>query len=347
MLEKEWQTLIDVAEGKRFALPPVALIIDSPWLPDYAGITHLDYYFLPDLWLKVNLQVEREFPSIIFLPSFWVEYGMLIEPSGLGAPFTWAPNSMPSAVKFLNSPDDIRRLKVPNPHRDGLMPPVLNLYRFFSAKLKESGQEIKMVASRGPLTTASFVYGLTDLLMGIKLEPEAMKKLLEITTETVIVWLKAQLEAVPSAEGILVLDDIPGLMSPEDYNEFAHPYLKAIFDEFDGKLIAYHNDSNTTHILPRLAELDIHIFNFGKEVPLEKILEHTYGKMAIMGNISPLEVLKDGSPEDVRREAQAVLAQAPDRYFILSVGGGVSPGTPKQNVAVLERIAGGDYELGG
>lgn len=342
MLQREWQTLIDAAEGKRFARPPAALIIDSPWLPDYAGITHLDYYLLPDLWLKVNLQVEKEFPNIIFMPSFWVEYGMLIEPSALGAPFMWSPNSMPSAKKFLESPEEFGRLKVPNPEHDGLMPLVLNLYRWVGARLKEMNpeQEIKMVASRGPLTIASFIYGLTDLLIGIKLEPEAMKKLLEITTETVIVWLKAQLSAVPSAEGVLVLDDIPGLMSPEDYDEFAHPYLKAVFDEFDGKLIAYHNDSNTTHILPRLAELDIDIFNFGKEVPLQKILEHTYGKMAVMGNISPLEVLRDGSPEDVRREAEAVLAKAPDRYFILSVGGGVSPGTPKRNVEVLERIAG-------
>lgn len=342
MLQKEWQTLIDVVEGKSFTTAPVALIIDSPWLPDYAGITHLDYYLLPELWLKINLQVEQEYPNIIFLPSFWVEYGMLIEPSALGAPFMWGLNSMPSAKKFLNSLEDFNRLKVPNPHRDGLMPLVLNLYRYLSPRLKETNQEIKMVASRGPLTIASFVYGLTDLLIGIKLEPNAMKKLLAITTETVIVWLKAQLEAVPSAEGILVLDDIPGLMSLEDYSEFAHPYLKAIFDEFKGKLIAYHNDSNTTHILPHLVELDIDIFNFGKEVPLDTILEHTYGKMAIMGNISPLEVLKEGSLEDVRREAQAVLKHAPDKYFILSAGGGVSPGTPKQNIAVLEQIARGE-----
>ena len=210
MLKKDWDTLLEVVGGKSFANPPVALIIDSPWLPDYAQITHLDYYLQPDLWLQVNTQVKEEFPNIIFLPSFWVEYGMVAEPSALGAPFSWGLNSMPSAKKFLHTLEDLQGLRVPNPQRDGLMPLVLNLYRNFTSQLLGTEYEIKMVASRGPLTVASFIYGLTDLLMGIKIEPQAMKNLLEITTETTILWLKAQLEAAPSAEGILLLDDIPG-----------------------------------------------------------------------------------------------------------------------------------------
>ena len=127
-------------------------------------------------------------------------------------------------------------------------------------------------------------------------------------------------------------------MSLEDYNEFAHPYLQAVLDEFKDKLKVYHNDSNTTHILPRLSELDIDIFNFGKEVPLDEILKYTYGKITLMGNISPLETLKEGSPDQVRQEAQALVKNTPKEYFIFSAGGGVSPGTPKENIAVLNDL---------
>ncbi len=338
MLKKDWDILMDVVGGKSFSKPPVGLIIDSPWLPDYAKVSHLDYYQHPELWLKINKEVKQEFPNIIFLPSFWVEYGMTAEPSALGAPINWSLNNMPTTKKFLTSPEAIAGLRVPNPEKDGLMPLALNLYRYFSRELAGSEYEIKIVASRGPLTIASFVYGLTELLLGIKIDPAPMKKLLEITTETVIRWLNAQLKAAPTAEGILLLDDIPGLMSLEDYNEFAHPYLKAILDEFDGKLKIYHNDSNTTHILPRLTELDIDIFNFGKEVALKEILKYTYGKITLLGNISPLEVLKEGTPEEVQREAQLILDECPEKYFIFSAGGGVSPGTPKENIGVLNRL---------
>ena len=29
---------------------PIALTVDSPWLPGYTGINTLDYYLKPDLW---------------------------------------------------------------------------------------------------------------------------------------------------------------------------------------------------------------------------------------------------------------------------------------------------------
>jgi uroporphyrinogen decarboxylase len=263
---------------------------------------------------------------------------MAAEPSALGSLVRWSLDDLPTVEKKITSPEEISRLRVPNPEKDGLMPLVLNLYKYVQGKLDGTGHEIKIVAARGPLTVASFLYGLTEFLMGIRIEPDWMKKLLELTTETAITWLKAQLAAVPSAEGILVLDDIPGLMSKDDYAEFAHPYLQAIFNEFNGKLKLYHNDANTTHILPLLTQLDIDIFNFGKEVPLPELYKYTAGKMVVMGNISPLETLREKGPAEVRKEVAEFLRDAPDKYLLLSAGGGVSPGTPKENIAVLNEM---------
>ncbi len=65
-------------------MPPVALIIDSPWLPGYLGISTLDYLTVPEVWLEANLTVAREFPDVIFVPGFWVEMGMGAEPSAFG-----------------------------------------------------------------------------------------------------------------------------------------------------------------------------------------------------------------------------------------------------------------------
>jgi uroporphyrinogen decarboxylase len=62
----------------------VALIIDSPWISGYLGVSHLEYYLDPELWFQANLRTLREFPEIIFFRSWWVEYGMAIEPSAHG-----------------------------------------------------------------------------------------------------------------------------------------------------------------------------------------------------------------------------------------------------------------------
>lgn len=339
MLKEQWKTLVDVSGGKKFDSPPTALIVDSPWLPFYAEISHFDYYLHPDRWLAVNHKLHTDFPNIIFLPSFWVEYGMAIEPSAFGSLIKWKKHETPFAGKIISSIEDINSLTVPDPKSDGLMPLILCLYRYFYNHLKDKQHEIKIVASRGPLTIASFLYGLTDFLIDIKIKPRESKKFIEILTETVIVWLKAQFEEVPSAEGLLLLDDIPGLLSPADYQEFAHPYLNWIFSEFPNKLKIYHNDSNTTHILSQLKKLDMNIFNFSKQIPIETIHQVMKGKIAIMGNISPLEILKDASPGKMKEFVLDVLKAAPKDYFILSAGGGVSPETPTENIAMLNKIA--------
>ena len=63
---------------------PVALIVDSPWLPGYAGIDTRDYFLFPDQWLKINLDLLQRFPDAVWIPGFWVEFGMAAEPSEFG-----------------------------------------------------------------------------------------------------------------------------------------------------------------------------------------------------------------------------------------------------------------------
>src|SRR5512145_2018820 len=85
MRPEQWNTFKRAAKGERPDRVPVALIIDSPWLPGYAGVSHLDYYLDTDTWFQANLRFAREFPDVIPLPSWWIEYGMAIEPSALGS----------------------------------------------------------------------------------------------------------------------------------------------------------------------------------------------------------------------------------------------------------------------
>ena len=86
---------------------PMALIIDSPWIPGYLGIKHLDYFLDPELWFQSNLKIMREFPDIIFIPSWWMEYGMAAEPSVLGAKIKFWQDNTPSEYHTLYRLEDI------------------------------------------------------------------------------------------------------------------------------------------------------------------------------------------------------------------------------------------------
>ena len=58
-----------------------------------------------------------------------------------------------------------------------------------------------------------------------------------------------------------------------------------------------------------------------------------------MGNVAPLGIGVRGTPEDVRRAAAAVLRKAGGLGMILSLGGGVSPGMPRENILALVEAA--------
>lgn len=322
---------------------PVALIVDSPWLPGYAGIDTRDYYLFPDQWLAINKGLIDRFPDAVWLPGFWVEYGMAAEPSALGAKLHFHADSPPSVepiVTDLNFWMDT--LKPANPREDGLMPLVLRLYEVMDQRLRAEGLGIKMVCARGPMTVASWLAGIPPLMMELAANPDGVSKLLETVTTAIIGWLHAQLDTLSQPEGIMVLDDVVGMVSKRHYQAMIHPHLRRIFDEFDGLIRVYHNDTPCPHLLESLAEANFDVFNFSHETDIAEVKAKMGHRVALMGNVPPLDGGVRGTPEDVRTWAQACLAKAaPGGGMILSFGGGVPPGARPENIDALLEAARG------
>jgi uroporphyrinogen decarboxylase len=57
-----------------------------------------------------------------------------------------------------------------------------------------------------------------------------------------------------------------------------------------------------------------------------------------MGNVNPLEVAVRGTPDEVKAETHEVLEAGfvDGRGMILSVGGGTSPGMPRENMVAMQ-----------
>ena len=317
-----------------------ALIVDSPWIPGFVGIPTLDYFTLSEEWIKANIYIEERFPEVVFLPGYWMEYGMGAEPSAFGCSMKWWKNSPPSVIPAIHETSEIARLKVPDPEADGLMPLILHLYEHIEKSVNKQKSHIKMVAARGPLATAAHIRGVTEFLVDLKLSPDETKRLLEITTETAIRFLRAQINHLSEVEGILLLDDIVGFLSPRDYLEFAHPYMTEIFSSFEGMVKVYHNDSKIDHLLEPLAETGLHVLNFGFNVDMEEAWQRVGHKIRLMGNIPTIEILAGGTPEEVKlHAAECIRKTGGGRGLILSAGGAVPPDTPARNIDALVEAA--------
>ena len=320
---------------------PIALIVDSPWLPGYAGIDTRDYFLFPDKWLEINKSLLERFPDIVWIPGFWAEYGMLAEPSAFGVKPHFHSDSPPSIEPI--STDMAfwaEAIKPVNPREDGLMPLILRLYEVMEERLHTEGLGIKMVAARGPMAVASWLAGISPLMMDLTLEPDRFSKILEIVTTSVISWLHAQLDTLRAPEGILLLDDIVGMVSKNHYREMIHPHLRRIFDEFDGLIRVYHNDTPCPHLLECLAEANFDVFNFSHKTDISEVKARMGHRVALMGNIPPLDIGVRGTPDEVTQWANDCIERAaPGGGLILSFGGGVSPGTPPENIDALAAAA--------
>jgi uroporphyrinogen decarboxylase len=335
-----WQQFTEAAHLGEPRQVPVALIVDSPWLPGFVGIDTRDYFLLPEKWLEINLSLPDRFPGAVWIPGFWVEYGMAAEPSAFGIIPRFYPDRPPSIEPVIEDLGFWAGVKPVDPEQAGLMPLVLRLYEIMEERLEALGLGINMVAARGPMTLASWLVGVTPLMMGVATDPGTVSRLLEMTTTTIIRWLQAQLDRLRQPEGILLLDDVVGMVSPRHYETLIHPHLRRIFDQFEGLIRIYHNDTPCPRLLPGLAEANFDVFNFSHEMDIGQVKAVMGHRVALMGNVPPLDVGVRGTPEQVMVSARACLDRAaPGGGLILSFGGGVSPGTPPENIDALLETA--------
>jgi uroporphyrinogen-III decarboxylase len=339
MRPEQWDTFKRAARLEKLDEVPMALIVDSPWIPGHLGIKHMDYYLDPELWFQSNLKLHKEFKDIILVPSWWMEYGMAAEPSALGSKIKFWSDNTPSEYHTLFNIEDIEKFPEYEVETDAFMGMTLHRIRMQRQRILDQGHILPLVTSRGPLCTAGFVRSTTDLMIDLVEKPEWAHKLIDLCTRLIIDWLKAQHAAMgDTVEGIFILDDIVGFINEEHYKEFAHPYLKRICDAFPKDWVkVYHNDAEIDACLDHLPDVGFNVLNWGKQKDIAEVKERVGKRMCLMGNVNPLEIGVRGTPQEVFAETIDVLEKSGGEGIILSVGGGTSPGMPEPNIRAMEK----------
>jgi len=341
MTPGQWDKLLAVIDGELVEPMPVGFIIDSPWLPGWAGISTLDYFSSEEMWFEANLKAVRRFPEVMFLPGFWSEFGMCTEPSAFGAKCCWQEDEPPFARKVVAGIAQVADLVKPNPKTDGLLPFVLNRLKHCRRQIEHAGHAVKFAVARGPLNIASFLLDSTEFLMAIRTDLDQAHKLLGTVTDFIIDWLTLQAETFSSIDGVLILDDIVGFLGSEDFKAAALPYLARIFKSLDVAVRFFHNDAGGIVCAPYLEQMGVNLFNFSYEHALAEMKELAGNAVTLLGNVPTRDVLAAGTPADVRDSVRAALEGVKDKSRImLSCGGGMPGGASTENIEALISAAG-------
>ena len=303
----------------------------APFLNALAGVELKDYYMNAEKKLQVQLAFQNQFPEFFCFPGIWADFGALCEPSAFGCEIIWPDGGMPMAQPVLMSVSEIHSMKPIDPKGDGFLPQALDDYRYFWDHLDhryidEYGYLDGVAASFGPVELAAVLLGHQKFLLSLYEEQKPIHMLLENTTESVIKWLKAQEEVNGPLKRIALADHIPGQISRDHFEEFWLPYSNRVVAEFPDVTILYHNEFPVPY-LDALAEFNMHIFHFGGDlIPVKKTLGE---KITLMGNLHPVDLLLNGTPDEIGRQAVTCFKHgSPGGRFFLSSAGGLAPDTP-------------------
>jgi MtaA/CmuA family methyltransferase len=161
-----------------------------------------------------------------------------------------------------------------------------------------------------------------------------VKELFEFATELGLKFAKAQIEAGVDLMGIG--DAAASLVGPKIYEEFVWPYEKRLVDGIHklGAAVRLHICGDTRKILEGISRLDAEMIDLDYPSPMRMAREKMGQKQVICGNINPVSVLQDASPEEIYKAVEICHKEAGEN-FIVGAGCEVTRDTPLENIKVL------------
>jgi len=265
-----------------------------------------------------------------------------VEGEALGSKLAFPEQAPPYVVKAgLANPDDLESAHLPNPLKDGRMPVVV---RATELVVREVGNEVYvMPVIMGPLNCSSQFRGVEDLMMDIVERPEFVERLLDFSTEVVLDYGKALVDA--GAHGILIGEALctPGMISPVTYRSIV-PRQRRLAEglrKHGAQHVLLHICGDVRRILPIMVEAGADIFDLDWQVDLAKAkCTCAPARITMRGNLDPAAVLLNGRPDEVyRKSVETIRAVGTGGGFILGSGCDVALGTPYENLDAMTAAA--------
>lgn len=152
--------------------------------------------------------------------------------------------------------------------------------------------------------------------------------------------LFARYQVAMGADLIGVGDAAASLVGPKFYDEFVWPYEKKLLDALhaDGIKTRLHICGNTRRILTGMGRLHCSMVELDSLSPLSEAREQMGPEQALIGNIDPVRVLQNGTPESIYAALGECHRQAGARYLV-AAGCEVPRQTPAENLHALVRYA--------
>ena len=245
---------------------------------------------------------------------------------------------------YFKEPEDVDRLEMYDPMnpkesqwaRKGIIDKILE-YR----KVNDTGA-LTSGWSWGAVTAAGFLLGVETLMMDVLTEPDIARKAIEKAKFLVDGVMRAAQEG---GEYIWLPDPTASgsLMDINTFRDFVVAPTSEIVNGWKRDFhvpVIYHVCGDTLPIMPAIPCTGIDILSADHAIDLAAAREIVGKTICLMGNVDPITVMWNGTPEMIRDESyKCIDAAGADGRFILSAGCEVPKDTPLQNMQAIVMAA--------
>lgn len=232
---------------------------------------------------------------------------------------------------LLANPSDLRRLKIPDPLGGGRMHNGIQAIGLF----KELVGKEKLVEGwvEGPIAEAADLRGINTLMLDFYDDPAFVRDLFAFVVEMELRFAKEQVAA--GADMIGIGDAAASLIGPDIYNEQVWPFEQKLVDGIHalGVPTRLHICGNTRRLVGGMGRLGCGIVEVDSLTPLRLAREQMPRQM-ILGNLNPVAILRNGTPEAVTATVAECHRDAGER-FMVGAGCEVPRDTPAGNLEAL------------
>ncbi|MHB8075801.1 uroporphyrinogen decarboxylase family protein [Desulfosporosinus fructosivorans] len=250
-----------------------------------AGISIERYITDVDIMVAVKLEAVKKFRTDIMSLGF----DSCIEAEALGSKVAYSNSAYPHLLTpLITDCHQIDRLTVPDPWSSGRMPLMLK-----AAKLivdKDAGEHFIVGQVLGPVTIATQIFGIENLIYLIVDDPEGFMELLKFTTLVTERYCEALGET--GIHAIMLHDPSasPDVVSKSVFANLIAPQLKAMIQHIKEQQetnLWLQIIGNTTSILPLIADFNLEMVTIDSSVELSDAFHRLENKV-VVGNINPM-----------------------------------------------------------
>lgn len=311
----------------------------SETAPVMYGLNISDYYYSSEMMIEMERNLARDFN----VDSMGVGLGLRGIGEALGSKLKYPKDSVSFVVEpVLKDYSMLDSLDIIDPYKDGRMPAIIEALKVLTDEF--SNERFIGSSLAGPISNVVAIRGAENILKDTVKNKANLHKLLKYTVKCMLRYTEVVYKECGSNVSLAEPVASSNLISLTQFKEFVKPYLEEFVlgvKEITGSAPSIHICGKTKDRWQDLVDVGLSAFSVDNCEDLEEVKKAIGNSMGISGNVPPVEIMRNGSINDVMESVKECILKGSDNPcgFTLSPGCQIPVGTPIENIHAFMNAA--------